>query len=123
VREAESAESALQAVQESHFDVMLSDIAMPAMDGYDLMREIRRRGISIVGIALTAFTGPKTATRALRAGFTQLGKPISTADLLQTIADAVHERKGLRSLTEQPARPEFRPRDARTLQREQSGPG
>ncbi|HEY9655040.1 MAG TPA: response regulator, partial [Crinalium sp.] len=69
---------------------LISDIGMPAMDGYALMRHIRERsphqGGQIPAIALTAYAGEVDQQQAIAAGFQQhLTKPIEPELLMQAI--------------------------------------
>ncbi|MEG5037763.1 MULTISPECIES: PAS domain S-box protein [unclassified Microcoleus] len=72
-------------------DVLLSDIGMPGMDGYMLLRQVRalppERGGLIPAIALTAYAGEFNKQQALQAGFHRhLAKPIAPDELIKTIA-------------------------------------
>ncbi len=69
----------------------MSDIGLPQIDGYDLIRRIRGLGDAAGGglpaIALTAYASSEDRTRALRAGYqTHLAKPVEPAELLATVA-------------------------------------
>jgi CheY-like chemotaxis protein len=71
-------------------DVLVSDIAMPGMDGHRLMRRIRElaaeRGGSIPAIALTAYASPADRTQALLAGYQVfLPKPFDPVELVTLI--------------------------------------
>jgi PAS domain S-box-containing protein len=86
-----SVNEALQILEQSSFDVVVSDLAMPDRDGYDLIREIRKRtpdrGGNIPAIALSAYTRPQDRAQALAAGFQlHLSKPIDPSDLVNAIA-------------------------------------
>jgi signal transduction histidine kinase len=70
------------------FDVLVSDIAMPEMDGCALLREIRSRaqGAELPAIALTAYARKEDADRVKRAGYDQhLSKPVDEARLLEAV--------------------------------------
>jgi signal transduction histidine kinase/ActR/RegA family two-component response regulator len=71
-------------------DVLVSDVGMPEQDGYDLIREVRRRGNSaqdLPAVALTAFAQSDDAHKAVLAGFQiHLAKPVNIRDLTVTIA-------------------------------------
>jgi CheY-like chemotaxis protein len=72
---------ALQAFSQTVPDILISDIGMPEMDGYMLIRQIRRlpqeQGGQISAIALTAYAGELDQQQALASGFQRhLGKPI-----------------------------------------------
>jgi CheY-like chemotaxis protein len=81
---------ALQALKREAPDVLVSDIAMPGMDGQSLMRRIRelgaRRG-SVPAIALTGYASPADRTQALLAGYQVfLPKPFDPAELVTLVA-------------------------------------
>jgi signal transduction histidine kinase/CheY-like chemotaxis protein len=87
---AESGGEALERLAETRPDVLISDIGMPEMDGYDLLRRIRATGPQQPqprAIALTAFARTEDRTRALLAGFlSHLAKPVEPAELIATVA-------------------------------------
>ena len=86
VTAAKSAHDALEA--RGPFDVIVSDIGMPGMDGYTLMRTIRSRDAEadVPAIALTAFARDVDAERALRAGYQQhFSKPIDARKLVDAV--------------------------------------
>jgi PAS domain S-box-containing protein len=86
VTAATSAADALEAG--GRFDVIVSDIGMPGMDGYSFMRSIRSRdtGADVPAIALTAYARDVDAERALRAGFQEhFAKPIDTQKLVDAV--------------------------------------
>ena len=92
---ASSAEEALQALSREHFDILLSDIGMPKIDGFELVRQVRRLDISRSGplpaIAITAYARPEDRQRSLLAGFhMHLSKPIEARELVASIAGLLH---------------------------------
>jgi hypothetical protein len=87
VRTAESAQMALQALEAFQPDLLVSDLGMPEMDGYALIRQIRSQGRSFSAIALTAYAREEDRNAALDAGFqAHVTKPIEPAELVKTIA-------------------------------------
>jgi PAS domain S-box-containing protein len=81
----DSARDALNYLDAAHPDVIITDIAMPQMDGYAFVRELRRRSAtqSMTIIALTAFP----AGTADKSGFDAfLAKPIEPVDFVDAIA-------------------------------------
>ena len=89
-----SAQEALDVLQNEPPDVLLSDIAMPGMDGYELIRRVRANDAwsAIPAAALTAFVSPTDRGRALLAGFdTHVPKPVEPAELMAVVA-ALAER-------------------------------
>lgn len=90
VRSVESARAALEQLTQAEFDLLISDIGMPEMDGYALIRYVREQlseqSKSILAIALTAYAGEGDQQRALAAGFQQhVTKPIEPDILIQTV--------------------------------------
>lgn len=90
VTEAESANQALNHLKQAKFDVLISDVGMPDIDGYSLVRQIREKlpeqGGRIPAIALTAYAGEVDQQQALASGFQQhLTKPIEPETLIQTV--------------------------------------
>jgi len=82
---ADSAAMALQLAGERSFDVIISDIGMPEMNGYELAGTLRRQTVyqSIPIIAVTGYSEYDDRGRALQAGFSaHLTKPIDPAQLL-----------------------------------------
>ncbi len=70
--------------------VLVSDIGMPAKDGYQFIREVRRLPVELGGatpaVALTAFARSEDRTRAMIAGFqVHMAKPIEPHELLATV--------------------------------------
>ena len=83
-----SAHGALEAVRKHRFDVIISDIGMPEMNGYQLAREIRTLpGYETVPmVAVTGYSMFDDKERSLNAGFTaHLTKPIEPRALLDLI--------------------------------------
>jgi signal transduction histidine kinase/ActR/RegA family two-component response regulator len=90
VTAAASAEECLTALDHEVPDVILSDIAMPHEDGYDLIHRIRERppdrGGEVAAVALTAYARAEDSNRSLSAGFqVHLSKPVDLDQLLETV--------------------------------------
>jgi PAS domain S-box-containing protein len=86
-----SALDALAAIAERKPDVLLSDIAMPGLDGYELIRRIRALPSGEGGLmpvaALTAYAGTEDRIRALTAGFhLHVPKPVDPHELITVVA-------------------------------------
>lgn len=85
-----SAGEAIAFLEQSQPNILLSDIGMPDMDGYMLMRQIRamppEQGGQILAIALTAYAGEIDRQQALAAGFQHhLAKPVEPNELVKVI--------------------------------------
>jgi PAS domain S-box-containing protein len=80
----DSVEAALAAMAEDRPDVLVSDLAMPGVDGYELIRRVRALpgGNGIAAVALTAHATGGVRLHALQAGFDlYLVKPVDPAEL------------------------------------------
>ena len=89
-----SAVEAIEAVTTKTPDILISDIGMPGVDGYDLIRRIRglpaASGGKVPAIALTAYTRTEDRLQALRAGYDMhVPKPVELAELVAVAATVV----------------------------------
>ncbi|WP_390841956.1 MULTISPECIES: ATP-binding protein [Nostoc] len=94
-----SAVEAIATFSESKPDVLVSDIGMPEVDGYMLMRQVRalppEQGGQIKAIALTAYAGEIDYQQAMLAGFQRhVPKPVEPEVLVKAIADLVQAVAG-----------------------------
>lgn len=86
-----TAAEALEAVKRQKFDLLLSDIGLPGIDGYELMRQIRQQEAAsgtprLSAVALTAFAGEEDEASANTAGYDRyLSKPFTTDALIAVI--------------------------------------
>ncbi|GAB4386334.1 MAG: hypothetical protein Kow00121_52700 [Elainellaceae cyanobacterium] len=102
---ATSASEALTIFPQVKPDILLSDIGMPKMDGYMLLRQIRslpaEQGGTVPAIALTAYAGEYDQRRAIAAGFQRhLPKPVEPDQLIQAIVQLIHsERRFIQEAT------------------------
>lgn len=90
VQMAMNAHDALEIVETWDPDVLVSDIGMPEVDGYELIRRIRARTSckhKLPAVALTALTRIEDRVKALSAGYQMhVAKPIEPAELLTVVA-------------------------------------
>jgi PAS domain S-box-containing protein len=96
----ESAAAAMDALANADFvpDVVISDVGMPEIDGYGLIRQIRAslapRVSQVPAIAVTAYANPEDRIRALVAGFqAHVPKPVDAPTLAQTIRSLATKRR------------------------------
>lgn len=93
VRVAASGPEALDSIKATAPDILLCDIGMPGMDGYEVVKrmrehEARQAGRHIPAIALTAYARSRDRQRALDAGFdAHMAKPIHPNQLLRVVAE------------------------------------
>ena len=82
----------------ARFDVILMDMQMPVMDGFEAGRQIRQRGWTGPIIALTANSSAKTRDRCLKSGLDAcLSKPIDWDQLVTTIHEQIEARQQVAS--------------------------
>ena len=88
----ESAEDALRVAEAGRFDIIVSDIGLPRIDGYELIGRLRGlphlRGVPAV--ALTGYAGPRDAEAARAAGYdAHVPKPVDPSALAEQVAQLV----------------------------------
>ena len=71
-------------------DVLISDIGLPDIDGYELIKQIRSRdaahGGAVPAVAITAYARPRDRTNALLAGFqSYIAKPVDSDELVAVL--------------------------------------
>lgn len=85
---------AVELYQRHHPDLILMDLKMPGMDGYEATRRIRTMDTDIPIIAVTAFAFAEDEQRVQQSGFNAyISKPIKPAQLMHTIQKLLSERK------------------------------
>ena len=87
---ARTASDALVLLEEKRPDVLLSDLAMPGQDGFDLIRLVRalppERGGSIAAAALSGYAAEEDRARSLAAGFQRhISKPVDALELITIV--------------------------------------
>jgi PAS domain S-box-containing protein len=101
VATATSAATAMDAIATFEPDVLVADIGMPDVDGYELIKQLRASGNErvrdIPAAALTAFARSEDRTRALQSGFEMhLAKPIDPGELVASVATLVRRYRRAR---------------------------
>ena len=86
---AETGTDAIAALEREDLDVVVSDIAMPGMDGIELLRAIRDHSLDLPVVLLTGAPALESAINAVEYGaFKYLTKPAKDGELVQTVARA-----------------------------------
>jgi DNA-binding response OmpR family regulator len=94
----QSSEEALDRLSEASYDVVLTDLMMPGIDGLGLMQRMRDMGADTQTIMITGYPTIKTALRAKRIGaFEYVTKPFTRQELLSVVVRAL--RRGDSELT------------------------
>jgi PAS domain S-box-containing protein len=90
-------EAALSIAADEHFDIIISDIGLPNIDGYELLKLLRTRTPrlrDVPALALTGYAAQKDVNAALSAGFTaHLAKPFDPATLAATVDALLNRQK------------------------------
>ena len=87
VTEASRAPLALSALAEARFDVVISDVNMPGMDGHALLRQVRSQYAEVPVILMTAYATIERSVQAMRDGAADyLVKPFEQRDVVETVA-------------------------------------
>ena len=93
VETAADGKAALKKFAENRFELVLSDIKMPAMDGAELLTEILKINPNAIVILMTAFGSIEAAVEAIRRGATDyVSKPFQMEDVLFRVARALKEK-------------------------------
>jgi len=93
----DNAQEALTAIRQRPFDLVLSDLKLPGMDGVALLREMRRLGIDIPVVLMTAYASVETAVEAMKLGaFEYVQKPFNADEIGIVLERALRERQIVR---------------------------
>lgn len=93
----ENAHEALTDIRQRSFDVIITDLRLPGMDGVELLREMRRLGIDVPVILMTAYASVATAVEAMKLGaFDYIQKPFNPEEVGILIERAVREKQLMR---------------------------
>jgi DNA-binding NtrC family response regulator len=90
----QSAEEALRRIQDEHYDIVISDIRMPGMDGMALLEELKKIQPSLVVIMITGYATIKSAVEAIQKGaYDYLPKPFTPDEVRVIIERAVEHSR------------------------------
>lgn len=95
IHEARNGRECLTSAREAPPDLILLDLSMPLLNGWDTLRELRAdpRTRDILCVAVTAYAAQEDRQRVLDAGFdAYISKPFPAQDLLELIARLLAER-------------------------------
>ncbi|GAB4346489.1 MAG: hypothetical protein Kow0099_27770 [Candidatus Abyssubacteria bacterium] len=82
---------ALEALSQGSFDLIISDLRMPNLDGMELMHEIVKRGIDVPVVFLTGFGEVESYMDLMNMGaFDYLNKPVNKQEILRVAKAAMH---------------------------------
>jgi two-component system response regulator HydG len=93
----DNAQDALTELRQRAFDVVLTDLRMPGMDGVGLLREMRRLGLDVPVILMTAYASVPTAVEAMKLGaFDYIQKPFNADEVAILVERALRDRRLVR---------------------------
>ena len=85
-----SVEGALQLLEANRWNVVITDIGMPLLSGFDLIRQARHRGHRVPMIAVTGFDTPEHRLKIFLHGFAcHLTKPFDPEQLVAVVSETV----------------------------------
>jgi DNA-binding NtrC family response regulator len=90
---ASSAEEALEKIKETAFDLIISDIKMPGMDGFKLLEKIRRMKVDSAVLFITGYGSVDSAIEAIRLGVVDyIEKPFDIRQFKKLVSQILNER-------------------------------
>src|SRR5438477_151006 len=94
VQEADSGEKGIQLLEQFAFDVVITDLRMPGIDGTRVIETALERYPSIVGIVITGYGTMKDAVDAIKRGASDfIAKPFQFDELMQVLQKAIEQRR------------------------------
>jgi DNA-binding NtrC family response regulator len=90
---AHDAEAALAHFEEGAYDLIISDILLPGMNGIEFLQAVKKRAPELIVIVMTAYASIETAVSALRSGaHDYILKPVIHDEIKRLVRLALHER-------------------------------
>lgn len=96
VEMAANGKEAIDYLRRSPFDLVITDMKMPLMDGFEVLREIKKMDEGIGVIMITAYGEVESYLEAMNLGaFEYINKPVKVSELKRVIAKVLEERAGV----------------------------
>ena len=96
-----SAEEALEKINKTVFDLIISDIKMPGMDGFELLKKIRAINVDSAVIFITGYGSVDSAIEAIKLGASDyIEKPFEIGQLKDLVSEVLKEQRLQRVLEE-----------------------
>ncbi|HHN65804.1 MAG TPA: sigma-54-dependent Fis family transcriptional regulator [Nitrospirae bacterium] len=87
-------DEAIELLEKEKYDVVLTDLKMPDMDGMEVLRIIKERWPDIQVVIITGYGTISTAVQAIKMGaYEYIEKPFTPQDILEVVEKAMSERK------------------------------
>jgi DNA-binding NtrC family response regulator len=94
VVQAESGEQALELIEQFAFDLLITDLRLPGIDGTEVIDAARARYPAIVGIVITGYGTVRDAVEAIKKGASDfIAKPFHFDELMHVIEKAIEQRQ------------------------------
>jgi DNA-binding NtrC family response regulator len=94
VKEAYNGEQAIERVKQENFDIIMTDIKMEKMDGFEVLKQVRQMSPETSVVMMTAFASVVSAVEAMRAGATDyITKPFINDEIRLTIKRIIQSRE------------------------------
>ncbi|MHB8880723.1 MAG: sigma-54-dependent transcriptional regulator [Thermodesulfovibrionales bacterium] len=91
----DSSEAALETIRDSSYDLVITDIVLPGINGIALLKRCRENNPDLKVIIMTAFASIETAVEAIRAGaYDYLVKPVRHDQIKDAVRKALTEPPG-----------------------------
>ncbi len=105
VETAPDGHAAAERMEKTSFDLLITDLKMPGLDGLQLLKRVRSEQPEVEVVVLTAHGSVDTAVEAMKAGaFDYLQKPVGSLAELRLVAERALERRSLLNLKHQAER-------------------
>lgn len=93
VKTAEGAAQAAQVLKENSFDIVISDLRLPDGDGLSVLQQVRKAGLEVPVVILTAYGEVDSYLEAMNAGVTEyLNKPVKSEELIAVVRNCLQAR-------------------------------
>lgn len=90
----ESAEQALAELKDKHYDLMITDLKMPGMDGLSLLDAVQEQKLPVVTVIMTGFGTVETAIQAMKRGaYDYILKPFKVDEVIQIIRRGLDKQR------------------------------
>ena len=94
-----SGREALEAIQQTEYDIALIDIKMPGMDGMELQARLREADADLTVIIMTGYAAVDTAVQALKMGaYDYITKPVDPDELSHLVSNALEHKRARREV-------------------------
>ena len=87
-------DEAIELMEREKFDIVLTDLKMPDMDGLEVLKIIKKRWPDVQVIIITGYGTISTAVQAIKLGaYEYIEKPFTPEDILRVVKSALEEKQ------------------------------